>query len=100
MRVKIDTERVEKISIDMSDLIQKYQQKYAEVYTNATDIGAIWDGEAKKTYMQKIEGFRNDFEKMVKVLSNYSTKLGTIAKRYREAEENAKNLASKLSIGK
>jgi WXG100 family type VII secretion target len=100
MNVKIDTAEVEKISAEMNKLIQEYQRKYNEVYTNATEMGAIWDGEAKKTYMQRIEGFRNDFEKMVKVLSNYSSKLGIIAKRYKEAEENAKNLASKLSVGK
>ena len=63
-------------------------------------MGAIWDGEAKKTYMQKLEGFKNDFEQMVKVLSNYSSKLSLIAKRYNEAEEKAKSIASKLSIGK
>lgn len=100
MRLQIDTAKVEQVSTQMNDLIQRYRQKYAEVYANANQMSAIWDGEAKKTYMQKLEGFRNDFEKMVKVLANYSTKLGIIAKRYKEAEEQAKSLASKLSVGK
>lgn len=100
MRIRIDTARLEKISADMNNLIQQYQKKYNEVYTNATEMGAIWEGEAKKTYMDRLEGFRNDFERMVQVLSNYSSKLSLIAKRYKEAEEKAKSLASKLTVGK
>lgn len=100
MKLQIDTAKVEQISTQMNDLIQKYRKKYEEVYTNADQMGSIWEGEAKKTYIQKLEGFRNDFEKMVKVLTDYSTKLGVIAKRYKEAEEKAKTLASKLSVGK
>lgn len=100
MKLRIDTARVEKISSEMKTLIQKYQKKYQEVYTNAQDMGRIWDGEAKKTYLSKLDGFRNDFEIMVKVLNNYSDKLALIAKRYKEAEDRAKSLASKLSVGK
>ncbi|HEX2947940.1 MAG TPA: WXG100 family type VII secretion target [Clostridia bacterium] len=100
MKLKIDTAQVEKISQKMRALIQEYQGQYAKVYENANQMGQYWDGEAKKTYLQKVEGFRNDFEKMVKVLTNYSEKLTLIAKRYNEAETNAKNLASRMSIGK
>lgn len=100
MKLKIDTVQVEKISGNMEKLIQKYQNNYNAVYTNATEMSQYWDGDAKKTYLQKLDGFKNDFEKMVKVLTNYSQKLALIAKRYNEAEINAKNLASKLSVGK
>ncbi len=100
MNLKIDTVEVEKISTSMEKLIQKYQNNYKVVYNNATEMSKYWDGDAKKTYLQKLAGFENDFERMVKVLTNYSQKLALIAKRYNEAEMNAKNLASKLSVGK
>lgn len=100
MNVRIDTSEVKKISSDMNAKIQEYRQKYNEVYTHAKEIERIWDGEARQTYMQKIEGFRNDFEAMVSVLTKYSSNLNIIAERYEKAEENAKAIAGRLSVGK
>jgi len=51
----------------------------------------------KKTYVEKVEAFKTDFQNMVEVLVNYTIKLKAIAKRYNEAETNAKSIADKMS---
>lgn len=97
MKLTIDTVAVESISQTVQELIEQYRAQYQKVYESATSMSTYWDGDAKKSYVEKVESFKQDFEKMVEVLKNYTTKLNAIAKRYNEAEVNAKKMADKLS---
>ncbi len=62
-------------------------------------MGVNWQGETSEMFNQRLEGYRNDFEAMATVLTEYASFLSTTAATISQAEEALKSTASQLHIG-
>ena len=78
----------------------KYNSEWAKLYTELQSLkSAQWQGIASETFNAKLEAYKNDFEEMAKVLTEYVNYLRTAADNYVKTEEAIKDAASSLHTG-
>ena len=58
---------------------------------------AAWQGVDNQAFTTQIEGFRQDFEMMAKLMDEYSTFLRTAAKTYQQTQDEIVNQAQRLT---
>ena len=76
-------------------------EEWAKLYTELQNLrSAQWQGIASETFNTKLEGYRNDFEEMSKVLLSYAEFLKSAATNYKNTEESLKDAAANLYTGK
>jgi len=66
---------------------------------NLVWIGILHITKRSDTFNAKLEGYRNDFEEMSKVLLNYATYLRNAADNYVKTENAIKDAAGNLHTG-
>lgn len=97
---KVTTEELTASSNLIMDKMGNYNVKWQAIYTEVQNlVGVNWQGDTSEMFNQRLEGYRNDFEEMAKVLSEYASFLSTTAATIAQAEDNLKAQASQLHIG-
>lgn len=97
---KVTTEELNKSSGIIMEKMGTYNVKWQNIYTEVQAlVGVNWAGETSEMFNQRLEGYRNDFEAMSKVLTEYASFLSTTAANIAQTEEALKNAASQLHVG-
>ena len=97
----VTTERLESSANVIEEKTGTYHTEWEKLYTELQNLrSAKWKGIASDTFNDRLEGYRNDFKEMEDVLKQYAEFLKTAAKNYKTVEEELKNAASNLSVGK
>ena len=66
----VTTERLVSSAQMIEDKTAKYNSEWAKLYTELQSLkSAQWEGIASDTFNSRLEGYRNDFEEMAKVLT-------------------------------
>ena len=60
---------------------------------------SAWAGEDNTAFTNQIEGFRDDFERMTKLMRDYAAYLRKAAQAYRDTQDNVAKQAQTLSQG-
>ena len=96
----VTTERLETSATKIEEETGKYDKEWAKLYTEVQNLKSNqWKGIASDTFNEKLEGYRNDFEEMSKVLKNYAEFLKKAAKNYSDTENKLKEAAGNLNVG-
>lgn len=96
----VTTERLVSSAGVIEEKTAKYNSEWAKLYTELQSLkSAQWQGIASDTFNAKLEGYRNDFEEMSKILMEYANYLKTAAENYVKTEEALKDAASNLHTG-
>ena len=96
----VTTERLVSSANVIEEKTAQYNTEWAKLYTELQSLkSAQWQGIASDTFNARLEGYRNDFEEMSKVLLQYAEYLKTAADNYTKAEEAIKDSASSLNVG-
>ena len=96
----VTTERLESSATVIDEKTAKYNTEWAKLYTELQNLrSAQWQGIASETFNTKLEGYRNDFEEMSKVLLSYAEFLKSAATNYKNTEESLKDAAGNLYTG-
>ena len=96
----VTTERLVTSAQMIEDKTAKYNSEWAKLYTELQSLkSAQWEGIASDTFNARLEGYRNDFEEMAKVLTEYAQYLRNAADNYVKTEEALKDAASGLHTG-
>lgn len=96
----VTTERLVNSAQMIEDKTAKYNSEWAKLYTELQSLkSAQWEGIASDTFNARLEGYRNDFDEMAKVLLEYANYLRTAASNYEKTEEAIKDAASNLNVG-
>ena len=96
----VTTERLTSSAQMIEDKTAKYNSEYAKLYTELQSLkSAQWEGIASDTFNARLEGYRNDFEEMAKILTEYAQYLRTAASNYEKTENTVKDAASMLNAG-
>lgn len=79
----------------------RYKANYEKIYTAVESLNSTWQGEANRAFVTQIEGFKNDFESMKRLLDNYSEFLRVTANNYQNAENiNIENARVEITGGR
>lgn len=93
-------------SESMRSLAQKLDglaEEYTSIYTNQLygtvvgDVKKAWVGEDADAVVNQLEGFRNDFGNIVKVINQYAEHLRKAAQTYDDAQDTLRQEAAKLT---
>ena len=96
----VTTERLVSSAGVIEEKTAKYNSEWAKLYTELQSLkSSQWQGIASDTFNARLEGYRNDFQEMAKVLTAYVTYLREAAENYVKTEEALKDAASNLHTG-
>lgn len=96
----VETERLTSAAEEVNTRITKYNQEWQKLYTEVQNLRTrAWEGVASETFNSKLEGYRDDFEQMAKVLTSFVEFLKTAAAKYEKTEEAVKEAAGELNTG-
>lgn len=96
-----------KIEVNPTDLVQSagvidqlagnYSQIYNALYSDVSALQAGWKGKDNQAFTDQIAGFRDDFEKMQKLMNEYAVFLRDAANRYQTTQDNVASAARRLT---
>ena len=69
---------------------------YGDIYAKVKELRNSYDGPDAVAFEEKIQGLRDDFEKMDDILSKYAKFLEKAYDTYHQAQENVKSRAGNL----
>lgn len=95
-KIIVETAQLDAASAKVGELAGTYKGEYEKLYKLVEKLQASWAGADNTAYTTQIEGFRDDFEKMYTLMTDYSDFLKTTAKRYRDTQDERKTAAAKL----
>ncbi|MCY9692049.1 WXG100 family type VII secretion target [Paenibacillus alginolyticus] len=96
-RIKVFMDQLELTANKMASQTVEYKNEYTLLYKAVNDMGTSWQGIDNMVYVNQINGFKDDFENMVKLLNNYAELLRICAAEYTKAQEVIVNEAIKLT---
>lgn len=95
--IKVDPDQLDRTAGQVETTAGEYRKLYNKLYTDVGSMQAAWQGKDNVAFTQQIEGFKQDFEAMATLMSQYSTFLRDAAKTYRQTQEEVVNQARRLA---
>lgn len=96
--ITVDPQKLDAASQKMAQQAQEYKTLYDTLYSHVNTMKAGWDGRDNQAYTAQIDGFKPDFEKMYKLMTQYSEFLRDSAKVYKSTQDEVVSQASKLKF--
>ena len=88
--LKVDTQRLRdqatKVEDEATDYVNTYEKLYQDVETFTT---TDYTGDEGEAFREQIEGFRDDFQKMKKLMDDYASYLRTAAQTYDDTKADS-----------
>ena len=98
--IDVTPEELVQSSARLGEKIQAFRQTYNNIYAATSELQVSYQGLASKTFNDRIEEYKNDFDAAYQALTDYIQFLQDYAKKLADLEEELKAKASALSIGK
>ena len=87
--IQVQTQRLREVASDVHGYATDYYKAYEDLYTTVKSfVGADWNDETGKAFQAQLEGFRDDFENMKKLMDQYATYMEDAAKTYENTNQN------------
>ena len=93
----VDPTRLEAVGSKIEEQTADYSKMYQQLFTEVQAMKKAWQGADNIAYTTQIEGFREDLEKMKKILEQYSIFLKESAKIYKRTQEDVISKAKTLT---
>lgn len=95
----VTTESMRSLASKIENLASEYQTLYTnQLYgTVASDVKKAWIGVDADAVINRLEGFHNDFDNIVKVLNQYVEHLRKAAQNYDDQQEQLRQAANNLT---
>ena len=74
----------------------EYRKEFAQLYSEVDAMQAAWQGADNVAFTNQIKTFKPDFEKMAKLMDEYSQFLKQAASTYQKTQDEIKSAAAKL----
>jgi WXG100 family type VII secretion target len=100
LTINVTPEELENSATVVEGKIGEYNQAYNKLYQEVETMGATWKGEANQRYVEQINGFKDDFQRLEQILREYVKVINDAAKKYRTAENKLRDDAGRLSTGR
>lgn len=95
-KITASPQEMETAAGKIESLAAEYQTQYNNLYQETSNMRSAWQGKDNVAYINQIEGFKDDFEKMQTLMKNYADFLKKSAAAYRKTQEDITNQATKL----
>jgi WXG100 family type VII secretion target len=96
-RIVVDPAQLNSVASRIDAQAAEYRKLYNKLFSDVGAMRAAWQGRDNQAFTTQIEGFRQDFEMMAKLMDEYSQFLKTSAATYQRAQDDTVNAAQRLS---
>lgn len=96
-KIVVDPGKLVTASQKMEAQSKEYERLYKQLYNEVDSMGSAWQGADNQAYVTQIKGFMDDFQKMVKLMDQYSEFLTQAAKVYKDTQSEVISSAKKLT---
>jgi len=83
----------------IENLAGDYAQNYTALFSDVSALQSAWQGKDNQRFTSQIEGFRNDFDRMRELMSEYANFLKNAAITYTNTQDAVTEAAGRLSTG-
>lgn len=97
---KVETQDLRKSAALIEEKTARYDAEWAKIYTEIANLRVDWQGQSSDQFNKQIEGYRNDFQELSKILTSYKEFLKTTADRIEKTEDAINQAAGQLNAGK
>lgn len=98
-QIIVDSTRLDSTAAQVDRLADDYEREYGAMFNTVQEMQNAWSGEDNVAFTTQIEGFRDDFQRMTKLMRDYAAYLRKAAAAYRETQDNVASTAKTLSQG-
>lgn len=96
----VTPEELQSSAARISSIGQEWTKEVDSIYAAVNELNVTYRGEASAQFSKQLEGYRNDFNAAVKTLNDYIEFLNNYAKDIQTVEDDLKQQASQLSVGR
>lgn len=94
-----DTSRLDATADKVDSLAGDYESEYNALFRTVADLKSAWDGKDNAAFTNQIEGFRDDFQRMTRLMRDYAAYLRKAAAAYRDTQDELEKKAKTLTQG-
>ena len=98
-KIFVETSRLDGTADQVDRLADEYEGEYNALFQTVQNLQAAWSGEDNVALTNQIEGFRDDLQRMTKMMRDYAAYLRQAAASYRDTQDNVAAKARTLSQG-
>lgn len=98
-KIIVETSRLDSTATQVDRLADQYEGEYGALFATVRELQNAWGGEDNVAFTNQIEGFRDDFQRMTRLMRDYADYLRKAADSYRSTQDNIAAQAKNLSQG-
>ena len=95
--IEVTPEQLVSTAGSIETLAADYKKQYELLYSETNAMASTWSGKDNVAYIQQIEGFKDDFQKMHGLMLDYASFLRKSADAYSKTQETVVTEARKLT---
>jgi WXG100 family type VII secretion target len=95
-RIQVNPAELSRASAQIQAQAAEYRKLYNMLYGDVGAMKAAWQGKDNLAFTTQIEGFREDFEQMAKLMDQYAQFLKSAAQTYQQAQDDVTAAARRL----
>ena len=96
-KIVVNPANLEAAVTKIEQYVADYKQNYNQLFTEVDAMSSHWKGSDNVAFTTQIKGFKDDFENMAKLMSEYATFLKNSATAYKTTQANVEAGAKKLT---
>ena len=94
--IKVDPAVLKSTAGKVDSQAAEYRKQYAQLYADVDAMKSAWQGADNQAFTSQIEGFKPEFDKMAKLMDEYSAFLKKAAEIYQGTQDQIATAAKKL----
>ncbi len=94
--IEVTPEQLESAAGRIESLAAEYKTQYDLLYSETGAMASTWNGKDNVAFIDQINGFKDDFDKMHTLMLQYADFLRKSAKAYRDTQDTVVAEARKL----
>ena len=98
-KIIVETSRLDSTASQVDRLADQYEREYGSLFGTVRELQNAWAGEDNVAFTNQIEGFRDDFQRMTKLMRDYADYLRKTAEAYRRVVIDNTGKSKTLSQG-
>ena len=87
-KIVVDPSKLKTAADKIDGMAAEYEKQYNQLFNEVDGMGAAWKGADNTAYVTQIKGFMDDFQKMRKLMTDYSEFLKQSAQVYQKAQDD------------
>ncbi|MBR5949277.1 MAG: WXG100 family type VII secretion target [Clostridia bacterium] len=95
--ITVSPEKLRAAANRIKTLAEQYEGEYKKFYNTTENMSAGWEGDDNRAFIQRIDGFKDDFQKMKTLMDRYADFLNTSAATYDKTQDDIKRAANSLT---